>query len=231
MFFSQKEESVPKYFRDRQEAGRELVQYLQEYSDKPDVLVLGLPRGGVVVAFEIAEALNLPLDVFIVRKLGTPFQPELAMGAIAEGGLLLLNDAVVNYAGISREVIESTAKEELSELDRRVKLYRNGRQSLDLKGKTVIIADDGLATGATMKVAVRAVRRKEPSKIVVAVPLGAPSTCLELREEAEEVICMQTPEPLMAVGAWYLEFDQTSDDEVRGLLQEAFDHYTKGRRR
>ena len=214
-------------YRDRVDAGRVLASKLQNYANTPDVLILGLPRGGVVVAYEVAMALHADLDVYIVRKLGAPYQPELAMGAIAEGGILLLNDAVVNYLSISREIIEATAAEEMKELERRQHVYRNGRDAPRIQGRTVILVDDGVATGSTMKVAIKAVRRREPAKLVVAVPVGAPSTVLELRDETDEVICVREPEPFMAVGSWYNDFEQTDDDEVKSLLQKAFDQRKK----
>ena len=179
-------------YRDRAEAGRELAKHLQKYADMPDLLVLALPRGGIVVAFEVSLALNGELDVFLVRKLGAPYEPELAMGAIAEGGILLLNDAVVNYLSISKETIEETAQQQLAELQRRQQLYRNGRPSPRISGRPVIVVDDGVATGATMKAALKAIKRKEPSVVLVAaVPVGAQSTCLELKAVADEVVCLE----------------------------------------
>jgi putative phosphoribosyl transferase len=212
-------------FRDRFSAGKELAIKLLNYASLSNVIVLGLPRGGVEVAYEVALRLNAELDVFLVRKLGAPFEPELAMGAIAEGGILLLNDAVVNYMGISKDSIESAAKQELAELERRLKLYRNGRPALELKGKTVLIVDDGLATGATMKAALKAIKRKEPQKIIVAVPVGAPTTCMEIKSEADEVICLKSPEPFTAVGSWYNIFEQTTDQQVQELLKKASDRF------
>jgi putative phosphoribosyl transferase len=210
-------------FVDRESAGRALAQKLQHYKGTPDLLIIGLPRGGVVVAFQVALALQAQLDAFIVRKLGAPYQPELAMGAVAEGGMLLLNDAVVNYLSVSKEFIEETAREQMVEVERRQKLYRGDRAMAKIAGRTVIVVDDGLATGATMKVAVRALKRKEPSKLVIAVPLGAASTCSELKNEADELICLMTPEPFFAVGSWYENFEQTTDQQVRELLQKAHD--------
>lgn len=210
-------------FVDRESAGRALAQKLQHYKGTPDLLIIGLPRGGVVVAFQVALALQAQLDAFIVRKLGAPYQPELAMGAVAEGGMLLRNDAVVNYLSVSKEFIEETAREQMVEVERRQKLYRGDRAMAKIAGRTVIVVDDGLATGATMKVAVRALKRKEPSKLVIAVPLGAASTCSELKNEADELICLMTPEPFFAVGSWYENFEQTTDQQVRELLQKAHD--------
>lgn len=212
-------------FRDRHDAGRMLASRIQHtLKDQSNLLILGLPRGGVVVAYEVALAMNVPLDVFIVRKLGTPFQPELAMGAIAEGGMLLLNDAVINYLSISSEKIKESATSELTELQRREKLYRNGRPASVIAQKNIIIVDDGLATGASMKVAVRALKRKNPAKLIVAVPVGAPSTCIDMQDEVDQVICLKMPDPFGAVGSWYEDFEQTTDDEVTTLLQSAFEH-------
>lgn len=210
-------------YRDRAEAGRELAKRLQKYAGMPDLLVLALPRGGIVVAYEVSISLNGELDVFLVRKLGAPYEPELAMGAIAEGGILLLNDAVVKYLSISKETIEETAQQELAELQRRQQLYRNGRPSPRISGRPVIVVDDGVATGATMKAALKAIRRKEPSVLVAAVPVGAQSTCLELKAAADEVVCLEMPEPFMAVGLWYEDFRQIEDSEVTELLQKAFE--------
>lgn len=175
-----------------------------------------------MVAFEVSLALNGELDVFLVRKLGAPYEPELAMGAIAEGGILLLNDAVVNYLSISKETIEETAQQQLAELQRRQQLYRNGRPSPRISGRPVIVVDDGVATGATMKAALKAIKRKEPSVLVAAVPVGAQSTCLELKAVADEVVCLEMPEPFMSVGLWYEDFRQIEDSEVTELLQKAF---------
>ncbi len=210
-------------FVDRESAGRALAQKLLKYKETPDLLIIGLPRGGLVVAFEVARALQAQLEVFIVRKLGAPYQPELAMGAVAEGGSLLLNDAIVNFLSISRDFIEQSAKEQIIELERRQKLYRGDRAIAKITGRTVLVVDDGLATGATMKAAVRALKRKEPSKLVIAVPLGAASTCSELKEEADELICLMTPEPFSAVGSYFENFEQTTDQQVCELLQKAFD--------
>ena len=205
-------------YDDRRDAGRELARRLQAYAGRDDVIVLGLPRGGVPVAFEVAEALKVPLDVFLVRKLGTPGQRELAMGAIASGGIRVLNDEVVRWLGIPAEQIDAIAQEEGRELERREAAYRHGRSLPALQGRVVILVDDGLATGSTMKAAVQAVRQQHPARVVVAVPVGAPDTCSELSALADEVACVRTPTPFSAVGQWYRRFDQTSDDEVRELL-------------
>jgi putative phosphoribosyl transferase len=208
----------PQAYADRREAGRELAGLLQQYAERDDVLVLALPRGGVPVAFEVAEALNAPLDIFLVRKLGTPGHRELAMGAIASGGVKVLNDDVVQYLGISGEQIDAVAREEQRELERRESAYRSGRPLRTLQGRMVILVDDGLATGSTMKAAVQAVKQQQPARVIVAVPVGAADTCAELRSFADEVVCGRTPTPFSAVGQWYLNFDQTTDEEVRDLL-------------
>lgn len=207
-------------FDDRRAAGRALAGLLQGYADRHDVLVLALPRGGVPVAFEVARALGAPLDLFLVRKLGTPGHRELAMGAIASGGVRVLNDDVVRWHGMTAADIETVAREEQRELERREAAYREGRASVPVEGRTVILIDDGLATGSTMRAAVQAVRLRNPARVVVAVPVGAPQTCEELSAIADEVVCARTPEPFAAVGQWYVDFDQTSDEEVRQLLRE-----------
>ncbi len=206
-------------FEDRKAAGRALAALLQKYAGRPDVLVLALPRGGVPVAFEVAEALGAPLDLFLVRKLGTPGHRELAMGAIASGGVRVLNDEVVRSYGITPAAIEAVAREEQQELERREAMYRGGREPAPLEGRTVILIDDGLATGSTMKAAVQAVRQRNPAHVIVAVPVGARETCEELSAIADEVVCARMPEPFSAVGQWYLNFDQTTDEEVRQLLR------------
>jgi putative phosphoribosyl transferase len=208
-------------FTDRVEAGRFLASKLREYTDHPEVLVLALPRGGVPVAFEVARALRAPLDVFLVRKLGVPGHPELAMGAIASGGVRVLNEDVVGALGISRDMIEAVAAVEEQELERRERIYRGGRPPPDVRGRTVILVDDGLATGSTMRAAVAALRQHGPDRIVVAVPVGAPDTCEEFRSEADDVVCARTPEPFYAVGLWYGDFSQTTDEEVHDLLDRA----------
>jgi putative phosphoribosyl transferase len=206
-------------FEDRREAGRALAARLRTYAGRSDVVVLALPRGGVPVAFPVAEALDAPLDLFLVRKLGTPGHRELAMGAIASGGVRVLNDEVVNWYGITPEAIDAVAREEELELRRREAAYREGRDGIPLEGRIVILIDDGLATGSTMMAAVKAVRQRQPAKVIVAVPVGAPDTCEALSTVADEVVCVRTPEPFSAVGQWYLDFDQTSDEEVRQLLR------------
>jgi predicted phosphoribosyltransferase len=185
------------------------------------VLVLALPRGGVPVAFEVARSLHAPLDVFLVRKLGVPGHPELAMGAIASGGVRALNEDVLRVLQIPEEVIDSVAEEEQQELVRREQLYRGARPAPDVRGRTVILINDGLATGSTMRAAVAALRQQQPARIVVAVPVGAPETCAELQDEADQMVCARMPEPFHAVGLWYSDFAQTTDDEVRELLERA----------
>ena len=205
-------------FRDRTEAGRLLAGKLTAYANRPDVLVLALPRGGVPVAYEVARALGAPLDVFLVRKLGVPGYEELAMGAVATGGVRVLNEQVVGGLRIPEHVIEAVAASEQQELARRERLYRGERPPPDVRGRTVILVDDGLATGATMHAAIKALRGQQPARIVVAVPTGSPETCEQLKEEVDDVICAITPEPFHAVGLWYQEFSQTTDEEVRDLL-------------
>ena len=208
-------------FTDRRDAGIALAERLQEYKDRDDVIVLALPRGGVPVAYEVARALHVPLDVFLVRKLGLPGHRELAMGAIASGGVRVLNETVVGWYGIPPAVIDEVARDEATELERREHVYRDQRPPLAIRGRTVVLIDDGLATGSTMKAAVQAVRAHEPAKIVVAVPVGAPDTCREFADVADEIICARTPEPFSAVGQWYRHFSQTTDDEVRELLHDS----------
>jgi predicted phosphoribosyltransferase len=208
-------------FRDRVEAGELLADSLRQYCDGDDVIVLALPRGGVPVAAEIARALHVPFDVFVVRKLGVPGHEELAMGAIASGGVRLVNDEVVEPLGIPASVIDSVARQEQIELERREVLYRGNRAPIGLAGKTVILVDDGLATGSTMRAAVMAVRRQQPARVIVAVPVGAPQTCAGLAREADDVVCVRRPDPFVAVGLWYRDFTPTSDGEVRALLGDA----------
>lgn len=208
-------------FRDRVDAGRRLAQHLSAYAASPEVVVLALPRGGVPVGFEVASALGAPLDVFVVRKLGLPGQEELAMGALATGGIRVLNEEVVRGLSIPEAVIDTVAARESEELARRERLYRGDRPALDVRGRTAILVDDGLATGSTMRAAVAALRLQGPARIVVAVPVGAETTCQMLRGEADEVVCLETPEPFYAVGLWYEDFSQTTDEEVRDLLARA----------
>ena len=208
----------PGLFRDRSEAGRLLAAKLTAYAKRPDVLVLGLPRGGVPVAYEVAQALGAPLDVFVVRKLGVPGYEELAMGAVATGGVRVLNDQLVKRLGIPSAVIDAVAAQERQELTRRERLYREGRRPPNLRGRTVILVDDGLATGATMHAAIEALRQLQPARIVVAVPTASPEACEEMKAKVDDVICAITPEPFTAVGRWYQDFSQTTDEEVRGLL-------------
>ena len=213
------EAAPPRPFHDRFTAGRELAKHLSAYANRSDAIVLGLPRGGVAVAYEVARALNLPLDVLLVRKLGVPGQEELAMGAIASGGVRVLNHAVIQALGLSQAAIDEVIRKEEQELRRREEQFRGQRPPLDLKGKTVILVDDGLATGATMWAAVTAVRQQEPAKIVMAVPVADPSSCDAFRQIADDVVCAITAEPLHAVGLWYQDFPQLTDDEVRALLR------------
>jgi predicted phosphoribosyltransferase len=212
---------APRY-RDRFEAGqllgRELVRRLGK---RDDVIVLALPRGGVPVGYEVAKALDAPLDVFIVRKLGVPGHEELAMGAIASGGVRILNRDVLGYVSLPQQAIDAVAAREQQELERRERSYRGSRPPLDVRGKTVIVVDDGLATGSTMRAAVAALRKMEPKQVIVAVPVAAPTTCEEFRQEGIEIICLRTPEPFQAVGLWYEDFSQTTDEEVHELLDRA----------
>jgi predicted phosphoribosyltransferase len=208
-------------FQDRRDAGRKLAAKLNDYAARPDVVVLGLPRGGVPVAYEVAKALGVPLDIFLVRKLGVPGHEELAMGAIASGGVLVLNEEVVQALDIARSVIDSVAKREQQELERREQVYRGDRPTLDLRGKTVILVDDGLATGASMVAAVAGVRAQAAAQIVVAVPTAAPETCEAFEHYVDTIVCAETPQPFWGVGMWYADFSQTSDEEVRTLLAAA----------
>jgi putative phosphoribosyl transferase len=207
-------------FRDRHEAGRALARALEPYADRDDVVVLGLPRGGVPVAYEVARALDAPLDVFIVRKLGTPGHEELAMGAIASGGVRVVNEQVTAMLHVPDDAIARVAAVEQQELERREREYRGDSALPDLRGRTVIIVDDGLATGSTMRAAAQALRAHEPKQIVVAVPVAAQETCDEIAELVDDVVCVRTPQQFQAVGLWYDDFTQTTDDEVRALLHE-----------
>ncbi len=208
-------------FLDRMEAGQLLATQLKAYANRPDVLVLALPRGGVPVALEVARALHAPLDVIIVRKLGVPGEEELAMGAIASGGVRVLNDDVVQMLAIPKEVINQVSIHEQHEVERRERLYRGNRPAYDVHGRTVILVDDGIATGATMRAAVVAVRRQQPARIIIAIPVAASATCEEFGAEVEELVCVSRPEMFLAVGFWYEHFSQTSDVEVRRLLDQA----------
>jgi putative phosphoribosyl transferase len=209
------------YFRDRRDAGRQLAHELRGYAGRPDVLVLALPRGGVPVAFEVAQALGAPLDVFIVRKLGMPRYQELAIGAIASGGVRVLNQELIRMAGVSEVEIEEVTAAEQRELARRLHRYRGDRPLPDVVGRTVILIDDGLATGSTMQAAVTALRQERPAAIVVAVPTAPLETCDAFRGLVEDVVCAVTPEPFYGVGLWYQDFSQTTDEEVHELLERA----------
>jgi len=208
-------------FKNRADAGRKLAARLTRYADREDVLVLALPRGGVPVAYEVAKALNAPLDVFLVRKLGVPGHEELAMGAIASGGVRVINEELVNYLGIPMEVIDAIAAVEQRELERRAVAYRRNRPPPDVKDRVVILIDDGLATGSTMRAAAASLRLKKPRRIGVAVPVSSPETCDEFRHEVDEIVCAFTPQNFQGVGLWYEDFSQTADDEVRELLRQA----------
>lgn len=205
-------------FHHRTHAGQLLAERLASYAGQPDLLVLALPRGGVPVAAQIARALHAPLDVWVVRKLGAPDQPELAIGAVAPGGIQLLSSGLVRELGIPPEEIEQIAAEERAELDRRLTVYRGNRAPIDVRGKTVLLVDDGLATGASMRAAIASLRPLEPARIVAAIPVADPRVCNRLAQEADEVVCLYTPPHLDAVGQWYEDFSQTSDEEVRDLL-------------
>lgn len=206
------------FYRDRKDAGRRLAKLLGAYAHREDVLVLALPRGGVPVAYEVAKALDAPLDVFLVRKLGVPGHEELAMGAIASGGIRVLNPEVIRSLQLPESLIESVAVREQRELELRERLFRADRPAPDVREREVILIDDGLATGATMRAAAQALRQQQPKKLVVAVPVAAVVTCEELGREVNEIICAYTPEPFFGVGWWYEDFTQTSDEEVRRML-------------
>jgi putative phosphoribosyl transferase len=208
-------------YRDRFEAGAVLAGRLSGLAGRPDLLVLALPRGGVPVAFEVARRLGAELDAFVVRKLGVPGQEQLAMGAIASGGIRVLNESVIGALGIDQETIEAVAAKEQRELERREKLFRGDSPPPQIEDRTVVLVDDGLATGSTMLAAVRALRQQSPARVIVAVPVAAPETCEMMEAEADDVVCAATPEPFHAVGLWYEDFEQTSDEEVRELLERA----------
>lgn len=206
-------------YEDRRHAGRTLASALSDYAGRPDVTVLALPRGGVPVAYEVARQLGAPLDVFIVRKLGVPGHEELAMGALASGDVQVLNGRVVAELGIPESAIKAVVAAEKQELARRERAYRGNRPPLEVSGRTVILVDDGLATGSTMRAVVAGLRQRGPERIVVGVPIAAPSTCQEFASEVDDIVCAMTPEPFYAVGLWYADFTQTTDEEVRQLLE------------
>ncbi|MBE9014770.1 phosphoribosyl transferase [Chroococcidiopsis sp. CCALA 051] len=212
-------------FQNRTQAGELLATKLTAYAKRPDAIVLGLPRGGVPVAFEVAKTLNVPLDIILVRKLGAPAQPELAMGAIATGGVLVLNDEVVNWLGIPQAEIDAVAQREMQELERRDRLYRGNCPLPHVENRTVILVDDGIATGSTLRAAIAALRQQQPQQIIVAVPIAPASVCQQLRSQADDVVCAIEVEQLSAISLWYEEFTQTSDEEVRALLAEAANSY------
>jgi putative phosphoribosyl transferase len=215
-------------FRDRFHAGRHLAGALATYAGQPNLLVLALPRGGVPVGYEVAKALHAPLDLILVRKLGVPGHEELAMGAIASGGVRVISDEIIRALGISERAIATTAAQEERELDRQAHAYRGDRPPPDIKGRTVILIDDGLATGSTMRAAVAALKAQNPERLVVAVPVAAEETCEFLRAEVDEVVCALTPEPFFAVGQWYQDFSPSTDEEVKELLQRAADQPAAG---
>lgn len=218
-------DSNRRLFRDRIDAGKSLARELTAYANRADTLVLGLPRGGVPVAYEVAVALHAPLDIILVRKLGVPGEQELAMGAIASGGVRVLNDDVVRMIGIPDSVIETVTAKERRELERRERLYRGGRATSAIQGKTVILVDDGIATGATVRAAIALVRQQRPAAVVVATPVAPASTCDELQAGVDDLVCVMTPKDFLAIGFWYEEFPQTTDDEIRELLDRAWrDH-------
>lgn len=207
-------------FGDRFEAGRELAVSLESHRDSGAV-VLGLPRGGIPVAYEVARTLELPLDVFVVRKLGLPGQPELAMGALASGGALVLNEDVLRAGGVDEATLERVVARESQELERRERLYRGDRPPLELRGRAAILVDDGLATGSSMRAAIHALRERRAGPVTAAVPVAPNETCEALAPEVEEMVCARTPRPFLSVGTWYEDFSQTTDEEVRELLDRA----------
>lgn len=208
-------------FRDRTQAGRMLADALRAYAGRQDGIVLGAPRGGVPVAFEIAKELHLPLDVFVLRKLGVPWQEELAFGAIAEGGVRILDQEIIGTLGLSPAQIEKVEQQERQELDRRVRSYRGERPALNVRGRTVILVDDGIATGSTARAAIAALREMQPARMVLAVPVAPPSTCQRLRRLLDELVVLDMPDPFYAIGQFYLDFSPVSDQVVTGLLARA----------
>ena len=216
-----KQMGVKPRFQDRSEAGKILATHVAKAVDDQDIIVLALPRGGVPVAFEVARSLRAPMDIYVVRKLGLPGEEELAIGAIASGGVRVLNRALIAHLQIPEELIERVTAQQSIELERREQLYRGTRGLIPLRGHTTILVDDGLATGATMLAAVRSVRAQQPRRIVVAVPVASSSACEDIREDVDQIVCVVTPEPFLAVGAWYDDFSQTSDSEVRSLLAQS----------
>ena len=215
-------------FKDRRDAGRKLAQRLLRYAEQSNVLILALPRGGVPVAYEVARALGAPLDIFIVRKLGLPGREELAMGAVASGDVRVLNRDIIRMLSIPEEVITFVVKREMQELQRREDLYRGKRPFPEVQNRTVILIDDGLATGASMRAAVAGLRAQHPARIVVAVPAAAPDVCAAFQTEVDEIVCAVTPEPFFGVGRWYEDFAQVIDEEVRMLVEEANRQYLYG---
>ena len=216
--------------QNRTEAGKLLAKKLTAYANRPDILVLGLPRGGVPIAFEIAKALNAPLDICLVRKLGVPGQPELAMGAIASGNVMVLNEDVVNWLKIPTEAIDRVVAKERQELQRRDHAYRGNRPLPDVEHRTIILVDDGIATGSTMRAAIATLRKQQPDEIVVAIPVASSVTCDELRVQVNKIVCLITPEPLSSISLWYEDFSQTTDEEVRNLLSRAANRPTTASR-
>lgn len=208
-------------FKDRNDAGQQLAKALDEFAGNDNVVVLALPRGGVPVAYEVARVLQAPLDVMVVRKLGVPGQRELAMGAIASGNIRVMNEGIVNQLAIPQKAIDEVVEEERIELERRERLYRGSEGRCDIKGKVIILVDDGIATGATMRAAIAAIKQQQPKQLVVAVPTAALDSCQRISGEVDRMVCLSTPEPYIAVGCWYRRFSQTRDDEVTQLLQKA----------
>ena len=211
-------------FQDRKDAGQKLATKLTRYANRDDVIVLALPRGGVPVAYEVAKQLNAPLDIFLVRKLGVPGHEELAMGAIASGGVTFVNQEIVDYLRIPKAMIEVVAEHEQIELERRDRAYRGDRPPPEVKDRTVILIDDGLATGSTMRAAAESLRLQKPKRLVVAVPVSSPETCEAFRSEVDEIVCAATPAHFRGVGLWYKDFSQTLDEEVRELMRRATKH-------